>query len=103
MTRCCWRKGIAHLATPFLLAAALSVTFSASRSLGNGGSFLFVQDTTRAPARSLEEQAIARIKGMEMLSCNGENPGIEDRGQLDDVVPSKQLATKRLTCAQLLN
>lgn len=42
-----WRKVIAHLAIPFLLAAALSLTFSALRSLGNGGSFLFVLDTTR--------------------------------------------------------
>ena len=38
----------------------------------------------------LEEQGIARIKGMKMLSGNGENPGTDDVGvQLDDVVCSR--------------
>ena len=37
----------------------------------------------------LEEQGIARIKGMKMLSGNGENPGTDAVGvQLDDVGPA---------------
>ena len=48
---------------------------------------------------SLEDQGIAWIKGMKVLSGNGdgENPGTDGGVQLDDALPSKQLATKHGT------